>query len=316
MVYESAKIPQPPATAKPSWQEPKKRSSNDILSMVAQAEAYIPSVYHDMDNTMIPDATTFELASARSLNVNDKFSLLEGVRQDKFYNVIVQVVRPPYDLADKASIWVTDYTENGAFYHKTSDGVGDDESSGHAPAGDPLGYTSRFQSLTVASSSGTSGPYGKRCMQVTCYEPHATRIRDLVKSGSWIMIRNLQVKYGSNGNNLEGFLREARNASAAQVQVELLNPLDDPENADTRLKNALIRKRDYWKELKAQSMEKIIQPGKRKQQFQQSEEKAPNAKRKRKLQRQQERDRKKAESEVVAAVPNVQGEQGHPPFEL
>jgi hypothetical protein len=279
--------------------------------MVNKAEDYISWMYQQMNKTSIPTVDDFDIRAAQSLHAKDKFSLLEDVRQDKFYNVIVQIVRPPYDLGDKATIWVTDFTENGDFFDRSSDSLSDElmDNTESVASGDPLGYTSRFRLVKPAIEPGQIlGPHGKRCMQVTCFEPHATRVRDLATAGSWVLLSNLQVKYGHNGNNLEGFLREDLRISYSRVQVQILNPNDDLGGIDPRLENAIRRKRDYEKKQKKQPNQAgqlDNQTGKRKQQSESAESKPLNAKKRRDKKRAGKRER--AAEEAATASLNIQG---------
>ncbi|KAH6686162.1 hypothetical protein F5X68DRAFT_240465 [Plectosphaerella plurivora] len=291
LVYEASKIPPHPASIRPALREP---STIENMRLAETAEVYSSWMYQKVDKSAIPDVETFNLAASRSMNIKDKFSLLENVRQDKFYNIVAQIVRPPYDLMDKATIWVTDYTENESFFNRSPDSLADDsidDVADSAPSGDPYGYTNRYRPVKHAAAEPIAfGPHGKRCMQVTCYEPHATKVRDLV-SGSWVLLNNVQVKYGSNGSNLEGFLREDRGTTHARVQVDLLKLRK--EGIDPRLKDALRRKRDYEASQTTEPGE--VQLGKRQRQAEQPESKPLTAKQKRNKRRKKEQQEKRKE---------------------
>ncbi|KAH8664018.1 hypothetical protein BX600DRAFT_289006 [Xylariales sp. PMI_506] len=198
--------------------------------------AYIFGLYHSMEKQEIPDVSEFKLRVDQSRNIKDKSCLLQDIYEGKFCDLLVHVVRDPYDQFDKVTIWVSDYTEHESFYKFTWDG--NEESSGRD--GDPYGYTS----VNNAASRSWSGPYGKRSMQVTCFEPHASYVRSEVKAGDWIKLRNVQIKFGHNANNLEGFLREDRAAYGARVSVEVID-LGDDENRSARLKDAVRRRYNY-----------------------------------------------------------------------
>ncbi len=186
---------------------------------------------------------------ARPLNVKaEKFSELGDIRTGKFYDLVGQIVKQPYGSLDRVTIWLTDYTENDAFFHFTWSGATEDVGI----TDDQDGYADRF---TAPSSSGSEwpGPFGKRAMQITCYEPHATFIRKGVDAGDWVELRNVQIKLGANAANLEGFLREDRHAFHKKINVKVLTP--DRENPDDRLKQALYRKRAYEKQKKQEKQE-------------------------------------------------------------
>jgi hypothetical protein len=120
-------------------------------------------------------------------------------------------------------------------------------SSAAAYEGDPYGYTTRFSRNDAASEISWKGPLGKRSLQFTCFEPHASAIRDQeLESGDWVLVRNVQVKYSRNGVALEGYVREERDKSGTRVNI---TRIDLDQCSDTilaeRLKSAMDRKREY-----------------------------------------------------------------------
>lgn len=179
-----------------------------------------------------------------SLNVKKKSCELQDVEDGKFADIIAQIVRDPYDSGDKVCLWISDYTENSSFFHfsyKGNDGQ----------AGDPYGYGAGL--LGGSKKTEWSGPFGKRSMQVTCFDPHASVIRASgLCNGSWVQLRNVQIKWGHNGSNLEGYLREDRAAHGPKINVTRLDPTEDPGEISPLLKDAIRRKRDYEKSKKHQ----------------------------------------------------------------
>ncbi len=182
--------------------------------------------------------------------------MLKDVGEGKFHDLTVQVIKDPLDLGDKMAIWVTDYTENSYFFQFLWGGLGERERDG-----DPYGYTNKFST----SNTDWPGPFGKRAMQMTCWEPHAGYIRDEVRAGSWVHLRNVQIKFGGNGAHLEGFLRSEAQGGNSKILVDVSNPEEqDREHIDPRLKDAIRRKRDYEKTRKSQIKQiKEIQDKKR-----------------------------------------------------
>ncbi|ROT40866.1 hypothetical protein SODALDRAFT_349012 [Sodiomyces alkalinus F11] len=256
-VYEAAKIPQYPKSARTALKPDKLHSGSESSPAVEQ---YVSWLYHRINKDSVPEAAEFQARANQSTNIKEKFSLLQDVRQDMFCDLIVQVAKEPYDMGDKVTVWVTDYTENAAFFHFALGGGDLSELQLHrGQQQDPYGYTSgRADEIGTRSSlyDGFTGPFGKRCMQVTCYEPHAAVIRSQACKGTFVRLRNVQVKYGSNGNNLEGFLREDhRDSGRTKILVDVLNPKEGGENMSPKLKDLLRRKRDYEKERKSQLKE-------------------------------------------------------------
>ncbi|KAK7413436.1 hypothetical protein QQX98_007661 [Neonectria punicea] len=236
-VYSAAKIPRPPSNASCALG----LSSKSQSRLPGQKEnAYVSYMYHIIIKDRIPTETEFDHMALQSTNVKDKFSQLKDVVDGRFYDIVVQVVREPYDQGDKITLWVSDYTENLTFFHYAF----------QSATNDSYGYT-KTKTKPAASNGDWSGPFGKKSMQITCFEPHATAIRqEKITSGTWVIIRNLQTRWGHNASNLEGYLREDRAAHGPKLGIRTLD--QDPESIDPRLKDAIRRKRDYERTKKEQ----------------------------------------------------------------
>ncbi|KAL7769438.1 hypothetical protein ACKLNR_000822 [Fusarium oxysporum f. sp. zingiberi] len=245
--YKASKIPRNPGEAScalcpPSG--PKDTPPGD------KENAFVSAMYHSIDKSRLPNEEMFETMVVASRNVKDKFKLLQDVQEGCFCDIVAQVVRPPHDGGDKMTLWVSDYTEN-PFFHNFS--IGFDESS-IGRDGDPFGYTDKF--TMAAKPSGWPGPFGKRCIQITCWEPHVTAIRDQdIGTLAWVLIKNLQIKLGHSGANLEGFLREDRESHGPKIGIRMVDSNPDSENFDPRAKEALQRKREYERLRQGQARE-------------------------------------------------------------
>ncbi|KAK4138029.1 hypothetical protein BT67DRAFT_370973 [Trichocladium antarcticum] len=239
-VYSAAQIPRPPESAQAALVP--STSKFDKHTPSAHEHLYVSHLYHKFDKGALPDEEVFMERAARSLNVKDKFSLLQDVHEGMFCDLIAQVSREPHALADMATLYVSDYTENAAFHSHTWEGLDESGSGG----GDPYNYTS---GSPIIPRKEWAGPYGKMSIQVTVYEPHASIVRSEVSAGQWVSLRNVQIKYGRDGRYLEGFLREDRNSTATRIEV--FGP-QDRETIDPHLKDAVRRCRDYGKNKKSQ----------------------------------------------------------------
>jgi hypothetical protein len=186
----------------------------------------------------------------QSRNVRDKFRELKDVEDGCFCNVIVQLVKGPFDLHDRVTLWVSDYTENMAFYN-----IATSAANAAFEDGDPHGYLSSKKNSMAKTKTKDPRPSGKRSMQITCWEPHVTAIREgEISEGTWVIIRNLQVKYGREHWNLEGYLREDREARGVKIGIQALDSTDR-EAMDPRHLAALRRHRDYLRTTKSQRKE-------------------------------------------------------------
>ncbi|KAK1984352.1 telomere-binding alpha subunit central domain-containing protein [Colletotrichum cereale] len=268
---------------------------------------YASWLFHKVNRDYIPDVEHFKLRAQQSLNIKNKLCELKDAKDGTFHDIIAQVVREPHDFSDKIRLYVSDYTENSGFFNHMRTG----QTGQSSRDGDPFGYTTAKDS----KSSIWNGPFGKRSLQVTCWEPHATVIRNRVRNGSWVHLFNVQFKFGSNGMNLEGYLREDQNAFPNKISVDVLDLSEGPEHIHPSLKGAIRRKRDYEKEEKA--LHKDLQPTqtkskKRPAPGQQPEDKPLNAKQRRAVQRAQVEGKAKQDVAPVDAGLNMQVVTEHP----
>ncbi|KAJ3567378.1 hypothetical protein NPX13_g6788 [Xylaria arbuscula] len=214
-IYSAADIPEPPQSALCALQAPQ-----NSRSLGEADHEYVSCLYHFTNRSSIPDEVTFQNKVDQSAHTKDKFCELNKISDGKFYDVIVNVVKAPFDDMGKTTLWVSDYTENDTFHKYSWDG----------------------QHTDIHTTTKWAGPFGRRSMQVTCFEPHASQVKTEVQLGQWIRIRNLRIKYGRNGLNLEGVLHEDREFK--RNQIEILK-LDGKDNCDPRLIKAIRRKKDY-----------------------------------------------------------------------
>lgn len=250
-VFEAQRMPSCRAS-RSAWgalRQPTKKVSREPD---AKENEYVLWLFDNIDKTFLPDHQEFSARAERSANIKDKFTLLQHVREHRFADLVIQVVREPFDMGDKMCLWVSDYTEHDSFFNRTRDGA---DSMDGVPFqdGDPYGYTNKFRRKSDPAvdevNSKWVGPYGKKSIQMTCWEPHANFIRDHVRVGDWIRLRNVQIGYGRNSVNIEGFLRGDREYPN-RVCVDVLDPHADRETINPHLVEALRRKRDHEREEK------------------------------------------------------------------
>lgn len=244
-VYESKRLPdcRSSRSALRAVREPSRPVSRKPDTKVHE---YVMRLYDSIDKSSLPDAEEFAVRAERSLNAanaRDKFSLLEHIKDSQFVDLIVQVTREPYDEGDKVSLWATDYTENSTFFNRTRDGTTYTD-------GDPFGYTSKFSKNSAPFAnepdSKWAGPLGKKSIQITCWEPHASFVRQNVHAWDWVRLRNVHIRYGHNSVNLEGSMHQDR-LFLGKVCVDVLDTQADRDTLDPHLIEALRRKRDHEK---------------------------------------------------------------------
>ena len=305
-VYKAGSIPRPPSDASPALVQQLAKPSRRLSK---PENEFICSLYHGIDKDRLPSEMEFETRVLQSTNARDKFGELKDAKDGKFYDFVVQFVKAPYDSGDKMTLWVSDYTENPAFFNHAINVI--TPSSG-GQDGDPFGYCSKFSKSSVSKTAWT-GPFGKRSMQVTCYEPHASVIRNQkLGEGSWVWMRNVQVKYGSSATNLEGFLREDRMAGGVKINLFPLDPTEDRENLKPELIEAIRRKRDYerLKKVQKKDLDEAGKAGKkRKAAIEAAGQAEPpakmNAKERRKLDRAKTAKKLEQEKKPLVPLPNL-----------
>lgn len=195
----------------------------------------------------------FDSRKITSTHVKQKFNTLANVTEGLFCDLIVNIVREPYDNGQAVTLWVSDYTENPQFYNFPCNQIDS------AAAGQLQNYPQAVDDITPQEDQWR-GPFGQRCFQITCWEPHATVIRNQsLGLNNWVELKNVQIKTGRNGANLEGFLREDLNAWNTEVKIRQLVLVANTE-LNVHLKEAVRRKRDYETQKKAEmkSLQKVV----------------------------------------------------------
>jgi protection-of-telomeres protein 1 len=225
-------------------------SSNDLAPAIATttpypslAEAnYIAWLHHHMDKSDIPNDEEFKQNMTRAMNVRDKYSLFKDLKCDHFYDLIGEVIRL-YDSDGRISLYLSDYTPHSLFFNHAWGDTGDD---GTGRDGDEYGYT---KSRTKKAAEWP-GPFGKMTLQLTVWDPHAAYIREQVKVGDWLLLRNVQSRMARMGGCLEGFLREDQKSYEGKIQVQILRQSTNPDENDSRWKDAVRRKQQWWAKFK------------------------------------------------------------------
>lgn len=228
-VYEAERLPacRSSGSAKGALKKSLRKTNRELD---IHENEYVIWLFNKIDDGIIPDQQEFSTRAAQSLNVKNKECLLKDVKEHEFADLVVEVVKEPWDFGDKMEVWVSDYTEHDLFFNMT------------------------FKEPTLSAADAHSpwrGPYGKKSIQLTCWEPHADFIRHEVHAGDWVRVRNVQIKKGHSGDNLEGFLREDH-MYPHRVCVDRLDT-EVRESMDQWLLDAIRRKRDYEKDRKHSS---------------------------------------------------------------
>lgn len=193
----------------------------------------------------LPAADDFQDRSRTAMNVKEKFSLLKDVKPERFYDIMGEVIKIYVGPSGAVTLYISDYTANTLFYNH----VWGNGTTSETRDGDEFGYIKSRPKVVKE----WPGPYGKTSIQLTLYDGHADFVRDeKVQPKQWVLLKNVQINFGKMGGCLEGFLRGDRNGFEGKTQVTIMEHSDDPEESDARWKEAVRRKRDWWKKFEKQ----------------------------------------------------------------
>jgi protection of telomeres protein 1 len=267
-----------PATSISPGILPKTTPSKSTPPSPTEAE-YAAWLFCNIDDSLFPDARQFQEQTMNAMGAKEKHSLLKDIKAEHFYDLIGEVIRV-YERDGRVTLYISDYTAHPLFYNNVW-GEGDADTSNRD--GDEYGYTKTKKK----SANDWPGPYGKLSLQITAYDSHATYIKEQVKIGDWVILKNVQVKMGNIGGCIEGFLRGDRSAFESKVQVQIIRRAEDAERNDVRWKDALRRKLEWWDKFKKQKQRFLeeSQGGGKKHKLDDEEASKPNSKKRRKEKR-------------------------------
>lgn len=290
----------------PSDQDLPKSASR--VGKVTSAEAkYIAWLQKHIKRDAFPDSKDFKENAAQALNIKEKYSELKDVKTGQFCDLIGEVVHIFEASSDRVTVYLTDYTSNNNFYDKKYNQVipGVGPTSGSRD-GDDYGYMAEKQTKASKGNNEWPGPYGQMSIQLTAFDSHGDRFKELAKVGSWVKLSNVHVVFPKTGGPLEAKLRRDPRDQRGRVQVEILVQPEDPEWMDFRWKNALRRKRDYYARVKKQKreFEEEMEKATRKRKHDETEPTKINSKNQRKERRKALRQ-KFAQKSEIEAIPDT-----------
>lgn len=241
-VFHAADIP--PWPIPPLGSFPKLNSVKSKPLSFAE-NRYIIWLFHNVDKSYFPNAAQFKEISMKAMNVKEKYSLLKDIKADHFYDLLGEVIKI-FERDGRVTMYLSDYTAHSLFYNQIWTGAGGLESQGRD--GDEYSYIKSGKTHT----NDWPGPYGKLSLQLTVFDSHAAYVREKVKTKDWVLLKNVHVKMGRQGGCLEGYLREDKDAAPGKVQVQIIRKAEDAQMNDSRWKDGLRRKLEWWDKFKRQ----------------------------------------------------------------
>jgi protection-of-telomeres protein 1 len=242
----AASIPRTlPLSATAAW-----HSTSAHRPPTAAEMAYVIGANSKVCELGLPSIDEFQHKAKQAMNIKEKFSLLKDVKPGGFYDILGEVAKVYWGHSGPATLHLTDYTTNTLFYnhswghHATSEGRD----------GDEFGYIK----TKAKTPKEWPGPYGKTCIQLTLFDGHADFVREEnVVAKQWVALKNVQVNFGKMGGCLEGFMRGDRDSFEGKMHVQILKHSDEPDKIDARWKDAVSRKREWWKKFEKQKQDMI-----------------------------------------------------------
>ena len=244
-ILPSTTIPKTlPQNAKAPWQSVPPSKCRPPSSMET---TYIIWANNHITDLCLPGSRDFQERTQQAMTIKHKFCLLKDVKPDSFYDILGEVVKV-YEGSGSMTVYLSDYTANNLFYNYVWGNAG----AAEPRDGDEFGY--------IKSKSKTAkewpGPYGKMSIQITLFDNHADLIRDeKVHAKQWLLLKNVQFKFGRMGGCLEGVLRGDRGAFEGKVQVRIIEQSGEPDQIDIRWKDAVRRKHEWWKKFEKQKQD-------------------------------------------------------------
>ncbi|KIW33698.1 uncharacterized protein PV07_00526 [Cladophialophora immunda] len=184
--------------------------------------------------TQLEIANTMEENGGTAPARKEKFRTLDRldlpVRRDCIFVDLLGEVRKifsPNDLTTE--LYMTDYTTNDRLhdYQHAGDQAGRD--------GDPFGY------IQDKTSNKWPGPWGKMTILVTCWGRQASVAAQIAHLGSFVYLRNVQIKMDRNGSRLEGNCRDDRDYPDKEL-IEVVKSGDEKRTELLRRKRAYEQK--------------------------------------------------------------------------
>ena len=195
-------------------------SVTDPSSSVAQS-------FSSSAATSLSPLSSSKPLSSKSLPRREKFSLLQDIKADTYYDLVGQVVKlfPGNGIVE---LYITDYTSNGLLYdyewheNEEEDGYPYKQSN----------YDRKW-----------SGPWGRQTLTVTLWPPHNYFAQNSVEEQETVHLRNVHVRW-SKGGKLEGVLHTDK-MYPDRVGISVLGEREKEDNE--KVKDMFRRRSEYRK---------------------------------------------------------------------
>lgn len=159
-----------------------------------------------------------KVSDGRNLPSMQKYSLIENVELDKFYDLAGEAVKIFYNNDFHLEIYITDYTSNRI--------LPDHEARDMSYAG-------------MSSQHAGRRPHGKMTLKVELHQPHAFWAHQNLKEGEFVTLKNVRIKLSRTGEVEANLFPEKRDPG--RINVAKMNRF-------TKEWDAVVSRKDaYWK---------------------------------------------------------------------
>ena len=212
-----------------------KRVSDQSPSMTSSAVESFTSGQQGSSSawTSVSPTSSSRPVITKSTPRRDKFSLIEDIKADTFYDLTGQVVKS-YPGNGVVELYLSDYTSNQLLYdYLWGEDGGDDNNS---TDNNDLSF-----SRTSYYDKKWPGPYGKYTLTVTLWPPHSYFAQNSVQENDIVCLRNIHIRW-SKGNKLEGVIHTDK-IYPDRVGISVIG--DSEKETNEKVKNLLKRKLEY-----------------------------------------------------------------------
>ncbi|KAL4807659.1 hypothetical protein BDV18DRAFT_158871 [Aspergillus unguis] len=191
-----------------------------------------------------------QVQASKPSTISRKFSLLQDIGGKQYVDLVGEIVKIHGNDSEKATIYLTDYTENESLFP-----YADDKDDGyHGREGDEHGYLK-------PQKKNWNGPSGRRTIQITLWEPHASAVRGNFSTNELVRLKNVHLK---RSRVEEGYVEGVIHQNRDKPDVANAYPV---KSSDDLVKQLLSRKEEYWKahpkKQKRKSDDEVEQPPKK-----------------------------------------------------
>jgi len=197
------------------------RTSTSMQPMhYSRSSANVTSPYVGATNspTTINSAQARKVSDGRNLPSMQKFSLIEHIELNKFYDVAGEAVKMFYNTDMYLEMYITDYSSNPIL-------------PDHEPP--DMSYAG------MLPQHPWRGPYGKMTLKVELHQPHAFWAHQNLNEGDLVILKNVRIKLSRTGEVEANIFPEKHDPG--RINVEAMSRFHKDRDSLMSRKDAYLR---------------------------------------------------------------------------